>query len=469
MKTIDYDNIKEELIFNNSLYSNVDNNQVPWVNIPKINANTSVFNVPKPEPTWTDLVGWVNNITFTPIDFDTLNWNSWTIILADWTTYNVWAWTTWNITWITYLYLDILTTTILTTTTSTDSVWLGKILVWVAKPTVSGKDLEYQIFWTNNQSVFITADNIASNTITGNEIASNTITASQIASWTITTSQLNFTPIEWSNVISSINASSEWIRISGSKIQIDWDVTFSSWYDPTTKITSWWAAADVNANTTTISWWKITTNSITTSQLNFTPVQPWTWDNAVNSSWKITSINWNSITVSNINADNITSWTIATARLDVNNIFAQNITATWTITWALIRTNSNNQRLELSSSLNRFRAMDSSWNEILNLWYNPSDTFNNFLYWSVWNDWSTWPLIYMESWRNSNTARFINTNTFTSTPAVFIEWYSSSTPPLTIKQYSWNVVLTLINWSWFWWLFTVDNSNNLFWNWTKLN
>jgi hypothetical protein len=139
----------------------------------------------------------------------------------------------------------------------------------------------------------ITAAQIAALTITGNEIAANaitaskilagTITANEIAGGTITTAKLNFTPVQNTNVVASINASAEGIQISGARISISGSTTFSAGYDPTGKITSGGAAADVNANATTISGGKITANSITaaqitagtitTSLLNFTPVQ----------------------------------------------------------------------------------------------------------------------------------------------------------------------------------------------------
>jgi hypothetical protein len=135
----------------------------------------------------------------------------------------------------------------------------------------------------------ITSTNIAANTITANEIAANTITAAQIfagtitateiatntitssnilslaankvlingaiylSNWqksgdltkidggsisanTITTTQLNFTPVQGSNVIASINASAEGITIDADNITISGATTFSSGYDPTGRV-----------------------------------------------------------------------------------------------------------------------------------------------------------------------------------------------------------------------------------------
>lgn len=110
-------------------------------------------------------------------------------------------------------------------------------------------------------------------TINGGKITANSITAAQIAANTITTAQLNFTPVQGGNVIASINASSEGITISANKITISGLCTFASGYDPSGKIATGAAAADVNANATTINGGKITTNTldadaIKTSTLN---------------------------------------------------------------------------------------------------------------------------------------------------------------------------------------------------------
>jgi len=94
-----------------------------------------------------------------------------------------------------------------------------------------------------------------------------TIDGSKITASTITTSQLNFTPIDSSTIIASINASSEGIDINGSKIAISGDTTFAAGYNPTTKIASGGAATDINNNITTISGGKITTNTITANAL----------------------------------------------------------------------------------------------------------------------------------------------------------------------------------------------------------
>ncbi|MFA5396038.1 MAG: hypothetical protein WC346_08535 [Methanogenium sp.] len=86
----------------------------------------------------------------------------------------------------------------------------------------------------------ISADEIIAGTITANEIAALTITAAKIAAGTITTAQLNFTPLfsagSTSQIIATINASGEGIRIDADNIYISGSTTFASGYDPTSKL-----------------------------------------------------------------------------------------------------------------------------------------------------------------------------------------------------------------------------------------
>lgn len=104
--------------------------------------------------------------------------------------------------------------------------------------------------------------NANATTISGGKITTGSIEATQIKAGTITTTELNFTPATSTNVIAKINASAEGIRIAGNRIAINGDVTFSEGLDPGQKIANGGAAADVNANTTTISGGKITAETI---------------------------------------------------------------------------------------------------------------------------------------------------------------------------------------------------------------
>lgn len=172
----------------------------------------------------------------------------------------------------------------------------------------------------------ILAINIAAGTITGDRISAGTITAGNIAAGTITTSQLNFTPVQTGNVVASINASAEGIRISGNRITIDGNVTFASGYNPTTKIASGGAAADVNANVTTISGGKISANTITAAQIAA-----------------------GTITATELAAGSVTATKISVTSLSAISANLGTITA-GTITGGTIRTGATGARVVLDST-----------------------------------------------------------------------------------------------------------------------
>ena len=163
--------------------------EVPWVSAPKINAGVSVYNV---EEWWTGIAWWSTNVSWSASDNDTVAWSSGSIYLPDWTALAVSSWNTGNMSWTTYIYYDRETNTVTSSTSASASVGENKILLCVASPVSwSGKKAEFQAFWTNDQSTFIYASNIAANTITGNEIAANSIKAAQIDSWAITTAKID--------------------------------------------------------------------------------------------------------------------------------------------------------------------------------------------------------------------------------------------------------------------------------------
>lgn len=189
MTTIGYDSIENILLSISDPNTWGAMTQVPWVSSPKINAWTSIYN-----ESWWDwqwIAWWSTDVNWSSSDYDTVAWWSWSIYLPDGTALAVTSWNTGNMSGTTYIYYDREDNTVKSTTTASSSVWENKILLCVAAPTSSWKAAEFQAFWTDKQSTFITADNIAANTITGNEIAANTITASEIQSWAITTAKID--------------------------------------------------------------------------------------------------------------------------------------------------------------------------------------------------------------------------------------------------------------------------------------
>lgn len=196
MTVIDYESI-EEVSLDTAGWEYSWASTIPWVNSPMIDASTSVSNIPESDVIleWTLNVvrGWTNTVNFSSVNENTVDWSEWSLTMPDWTVYTIAAGTTWIMTVITYIYLDVneSETTLQLTTTSWDSVGEDKLLVCVAKNQDAPKYAVYQNFWTNTQDVFITADNIASNSITANEMQVNSLSALSadlwyITSWTIT-------------------------------------------------------------------------------------------------------------------------------------------------------------------------------------------------------------------------------------------------------------------------------------------
>lgn len=152
-----------------------------------------------------------------------------------------------------------------------------------------------------------------------------------------------------------------------------------------------------------------------------------------------------------ITADNIAANTITVNEVNVNSafaneVFSNTITATGTITGWNFQTAASNRRILISWSANKMLAYNDSWTEVMNIGYN-SWWFNNLIYWLVWADWYTWPLIYMEGARDSNTARFISNHTTSALPTISSECYSANTSAGTFTNYS----------TWYW-LISQNNS-----------
>lgn len=233
--------------------------EVPGVSSPKINAGVSVYNV---EEWWTGIAWWSTNVSWSASDNDTVAWSSWSIYLPDWTALAVSSWNTGNMSWTTYIYYDRETNTVASSTSASASVGENKILLCVASPVSwSGKKAEFQAFWTNDQSTFIYASNIAANTITGNEIAANTITAAEIDAGAITTSKIDAWAVTASKItvwqLSDID-SDLWSITAGS---ITW-TTITAWSTSGTwirlnpssqsiQIYYWWTKV------WEISWWSV--------------------------------------------------------------------------------------------------------------------------------------------------------------------------------------------------------------------
>lgn len=192
--------------------------------------------------------GWSSDIIFSATDVDTVSWTTGTIKLADGTTYSsIGSGNTGNMTALTYIYFDSAQSTILkTTTTATDAIGNGKILIAVAqKNTDTGAtEAVFQAFGGRGGQL-INAASIAANSITANEIAANTITAAQIVAGTITATELASNSVTATKInvtdLSAVNTSTGSLSVTG-------DLTMNSYAGSewaSAKITS---AGDIYAN-----------------------------------------------------------------------------------------------------------------------------------------------------------------------------------------------------------------------------
>lgn len=271
MATIWYETI-EDIPINAAQDVVEGNSPVPGIGSLMLDATTSVSDLPVVPPTTPDLVWWSTDIVFTADDYNTVSWSTWSIKLADWTSYSISSTgNTLNMTEITYVYYDW-TTTLKTTTTPQTAVWANKIMVAVCKKVTntSGKAI-VQPFWTVWADIFITADNIASNTITANEIASNTITSAQIKTWEL---------VVWTNVW-------QWTAVTSSGVTtIIWN-TVTTGYVNALSIT----AGSVNAD-------DITAGTITGSTLQ------------TDDTWKRVVVDWTKNLITFYNKDWVSSWQI---------------------------------------------------------------------------------------------------------------------------------------------------------------
>lgn len=122
--------------------------------------------------------GWIHTLTFSVTDLDTVAWSAGSIKIMDGTTYAIDAGNTGNMAAETYIYLDIgtSTTVLQTTTTKTNAVGSGKILICVAQ---NGTD-EASFVDFGSKDLNIPGTSIVAGSITANEIAANTITANKL-------------------------------------------------------------------------------------------------------------------------------------------------------------------------------------------------------------------------------------------------------------------------------------------------
>ena len=137
----------------------------------------------------TAIQNWLMDVTFSSSDLDTVAWTSGTLYMLDGTTYSIDAGNTGNMSALTFIYLDIGTseTVLQTTTTISNTIGTGKILLAVAQNTAT--TATFQVLGGRG-GVLISADSIAANCITAAKIVAGTITSTEIAANTLVVGDL---------------------------------------------------------------------------------------------------------------------------------------------------------------------------------------------------------------------------------------------------------------------------------------
>lgn len=117
--------------------------------------------------------GWTQTSAFSASDADTVAWGSGTFTSADGTSYSINASNTGNMTSATYIYLDtaVSTTDYQTSTTATDAVGAGKVLI--AKAEDGTGEATFQVFGGIGGQKIDAANSVVANSITANELATS--------------------------------------------------------------------------------------------------------------------------------------------------------------------------------------------------------------------------------------------------------------------------------------------------------
>jgi len=144
--------------------------------------------------------GWGQTCAFTSTDANTVSWTSGTFTSADGTPYSISSGNTGNMSAKTYIYLDLGTseTAYQTTTTSSESVGIGKVLIAVAEDDTT--DATYNTTEANQ----VVADNILANTIDASKMNVGVLSAITANIGNITAGSLDAVTITGTTITGSV-------------------------------------------------------------------------------------------------------------------------------------------------------------------------------------------------------------------------------------------------------------------------
>lgn len=138
------------------------------------------------------------------------------------------------------------------------------------------------------------------------------------------TLKVSSTDYNGTTIASKINLTDATVTIDAKHIKIDGTTTFSAGYDPTGKIALGGAATDVNNNVTTISGGKITTKSLTASQIRVNTLSA---DSITAGHIRAGVLNADSIQAGYLSANRIAAKSLDASKIRVSSLVADSITA----------------------------------------------------------------------------------------------------------------------------------------------
>jgi hypothetical protein len=166
--------------------------------------------------------GWLQTCAFSVLNYNTIQWGAGSLIAADGTTYSISAGNVGSIgTTRIYIYLDIAVsiTVYQTTTTITNAVGVGKILVATTKVVAGTAEPEFMVFGSGVGGVNLNGTNIVAGSVTANEILANTITANELAANSVTAGKIN------AGAIDSMVITGATVRTSATNPRVEMDST----------------------------------------------------------------------------------------------------------------------------------------------------------------------------------------------------------------------------------------------------
>lgn len=155
--------------------------------------------------------GWGHTLVFTAGSSDAVSWSSGSIILGDGTTYSINSGSTGTVSVETYIYLDVNTSTTVLQVTTTKSNCLGSGKILVAIANINSTLNKTTVFDLTGSDTVIDNGSILARSITANEIFANTLTANEI-----NTASINLS--EFSGNLDDIGDGSSYARVLATAI-----------------------------------------------------------------------------------------------------------------------------------------------------------------------------------------------------------------------------------------------------------